>query len=167
MRFNPKRLRSGEVIAGVAALVLLLSMLLMSWYGLRGRTGPPGSRIAVTLDESGWNGLSHVRWLLLVSVAAALGLLVLQATRRAPALPAAFSVIVTVLATLSALALIYRVLISAPGSRLLGAFVGLVSGVALLYGGYRSLREEGIAEGDAPTDIPVVELDGDTASAGG
>jgi hypothetical protein len=52
--------------------------------------------------------------------------------------------------------LIYRVLIDPPPHEQAGAYLGLLSAVALAYGGYLSLRQEGIAPTDAPTEIPVV-----------
>jgi hypothetical protein len=63
---------------------------------------------------------------------------------------------------LTAVALIYRVLINMPGTsgvidHRIGGFIGLISGCAIAYGGYRSLREEGIAPPDEPRDIPTVQ----------
>jgi len=74
-----------------------------------------------------------------------------------------------VLGLLTALALIYRVLINVPGSDSVvvqkpGAFVGLVSAVAIAYGGYRSTREEGVAEKDGPQEIKTVKLRGASGS---
>ena len=55
--------------------------------------------------------------------------------------------------------LIYRVLISPPGgSRDLGGIIGLLSALAITYGGYASLRLEGIAPADGPGEIPTVSL---------
>jgi hypothetical protein len=79
-----------------------------------------------------------------------------QVTRRSPAIPVTLSMIVAVLGRIAVLALIYRVLISPPAHEQAGAYLGLLSAVGLAYGGYLSLREEGIARRDAPSDIPVV-----------
>jgi hypothetical protein len=159
--FDPSRLRRGELIVGASAIVLLASMFALKWYGLSSAIGPPGTKLGVATSLDGWSALSHIRWLVLLTIACSLGLVFLQATRRAPALPATMSVIVTVLAILTALALIYRVLINEPGADNLveqkaGAFVGLISAIALNYGGYQSLRQEGIAAGDAPVEIETV-----------
>jgi hypothetical protein len=91
-----------------------------------------------------------------VTIAAAFGLLILQATRRAPAVPVTMSLIVTVLGIITVLALIYRVLINPPAHQHTAAYLGLLSAIGLGYGGYVSLREEGIARRDAPRDIPMV-----------
>jgi drug/metabolite transporter (DMT)-like permease len=144
MEFDPSRLRRGEVLAGACAVLLLVFMLVGKWYGSGG-----GSR-------SGWESLVGLRWLLAATIAAAFGLVIAQATRRAPAVPVTLSLLVAVLGVISVLALIYRVLINPPAHEQAGAFLGLISAVGLAYGGYLSLREEGIARRDAPREIPVV-----------
>jgi hypothetical protein len=159
--FDRSRLRSGEVIAGVAAVVLLASVFLLPWYGLTGTIAPVAARLGVSTSVNGWQSLTSVRWLMLVTILAALTLVYLQGTRRAPALPASFSLIVMLLGGLTALALIYRVLINVPGTsgvidHRVGGLIGLISGCAIAYGGYRSLREEGIAPRDEPAEIPAV-----------
>jgi hypothetical protein len=146
LRFDASRVRRGEWVAGASALLLLASTFLLNWSG----------------SVNGWRGLTHLRWLVLLACLAGLALLLLQATRRTPALPAAFSVIVTVLGGLTVLALAYRVLIDPPaGSERAGAYLGLVCAIALAYGGFASLRTEGIAERDGPGEIETVRLGGD------
>ncbi len=104
MRIDISRLRPGEIIAGAAAVLLLVLMFAVPWYRVR----------ATSID--GWDSLTDLRWLLIVTIIAALALAYFQATRRAPAIPVNLSVIVTVLGLVSSLALIYRVLINVPGS---------------------------------------------------
>ncbi len=92
---------------------------------------------------------------------AAFALAYLQAAMRAPALPVTFGVIVSVLGVITVLVLIYRVLINEPGTDAVvdqraGAYLGLISACVILYGGYRSLRQEGIAERDGPQEIETV-----------
>jgi hypothetical protein len=140
MDFDPSRLRRGELLAGAGAVLLLVFMLAGKWAG----------------SHSGWMALTSLRWLIAVTVAAALGLLILQATRRAPAVPVTMSLIVMLLGIITVLALVYRVLINPPGQQHAAAYLGLLSAIALAYGGYLSLREEGIARRDAPRDIPII-----------
>jgi hypothetical protein len=140
MDFDPSRLRRGELLAGAGAVLLLVFLLAGKWAGSR----------------SGWGTLVSLRWLLAVTIAAALGLVVVQATRRAPAVPVTMSLIVAVLGAISVPAMIYRVLINPPAEQHAAAYLGLISAIALAYGGYLSMREEGIARRDAPREIPVV-----------
>lgn len=154
MDLDPGRLRRGELLAGTGAVLLLAFLLAGKWYGHGG-----GS-------QTGWQALTDLRWLLVVTIAAAFALVLAQMTRRSPAIPVTLSLVVAVLGLISLLALIYRVLINAPAHEQAGAFLGLLSGLALAYGGFLSLREEGIARRDAPRDIPVVARGGDDVPAG-
>jgi hypothetical protein len=148
MDFEASRLRRGELLAGAGAVLLLVFLLAGRWAGSR----------------SGWAALPSLRWLLALTIAAALSLVVLQATRRAPAVPVTMSLIVTVLGVITVLALVYRVLINPPGQQHAAAYLGLLSAIGLTYGGYLSLREEGIARRDAPQDIPIVRPGGESGS---
>jgi hypothetical protein len=141
MMLDPARMRRGEWLAGASAMLLLCSLLLLHWD--RGRTG--------------WRALTHLRWLVVVTIALALALAVLQAMRRAPALPSTFSMIVTVIGAIDAIALLYRVLINPPGgNEKPGAYAGLVLAIVLACAGFDSLRTEGILDRDGPAEIEVV-----------
>jgi hypothetical protein len=163
MGLDPSRLRRGELIVGAGTLVLLVSMFALKWYGPSAPFHPTAVSLGVPTSVNGWNALTHLRWLMLVTIACGLALVYLQAARRAPAVPVTFSVIVTVLGLLTALALFYRVVINEPGSdgvidQKAGAFVGLASAIAIVIGGYLSMRDEGIADRDAPSEIETVHL---------
>ncbi len=159
MDFRASRLRSGEIIAAIAAVILLVDLLAPSWYSVGGAPGP---------SVTGWEALTVMRWLILVTVAVALALAWFQATRRAPALPSSLSVIATVLGTITTLTLIWRVVISLPGpdgpagsiSAEVGAYVGLVSALLLAAGALWSLREEDPPDPARNQAIPVVPLRG-------
>jgi hypothetical protein len=152
MDFRPSRLRRGEVLAGLGAVLLLVLMLAVPWYGHGDHS------------KTGWQALTDLRWLVIVTVACALALTITQITRRSPAVPATLSVIVTVLGLLTVLALIYRVLIDALTDEQAGAYLGLLSALVLAYGGFASLRQEGIATMDAPPEIPVIRPGGESRS---
>lgn len=164
MGFEWSRLRRAEIAAGVAAVVLLLAMFLLPWYGYKGDLAPLAAKLGVKTSADAWHSLSTTRWLMLLTIAAALALVYLQGTRPSPALPATFSLFVWLLGGLTSLVLIYRVLINVPGpndvvSRDVGGFVGLVASIVIGFAGYRSLRAEGIAPHDAPKEIPTVQPD--------
>jgi hypothetical protein len=152
MDFDPSRLRRGEVLAVAGAILLLVFLFAGKWYG-------SGSR-----SQTGWQSLTDLRWLVVVTIALAFLLAITQATRRAPAIPATLSMVVTVIGLINVLALIYRVLISHPGHEQAGAYLALLSAIALAYGGFLSLRQEGVARRDAPADIPVVRPGGEQRS---
>jgi hypothetical protein len=159
MGFDPSRLRRGEWIAGAGAVLLLVFMFVLPWYRLSGAADTAGGSASL----NAWHSLTTLRWLMLVTIVAALTLCFLQATRPAPALPVSASVIDTPLAGLTALVLIYRVLINPPSllHPRIGAFLGLVAAWAIVFGAFRSLREEGLSPRDARTSIATVRLGGE------
>lgn len=111
MSVDISRLRAGEVASGLSGVLLL------SWAQRR------EARV--------------LRWLSLITGISAIALPYAQATRRAPALPVALSVVVTALGGTTAAGLLRRVLFR-PGATRLGFFAAL--GVAA--GGYASMRQE-------------------------
>jgi drug/metabolite transporter (DMT)-like permease len=140
-----RRLRWPEWLITVGGVVLLVAMVALAWYG--------SDRRSLT----GWDGVTHLRWVLLAAVILALGTAVLQAAKRAPAVPVTVTLFAALLGGVSVVVLIYRVLAEPPGgSRKAGGFVALVGALAIAYGGWRSLRTDGIAEADGPGEIPVI-----------
>lgn len=158
MEFRPSRLRRGELVAVGAAVALLVLVFLVPWYGVSARAGGNARGAATSID--GWDGLTHIRWLVLVTIAVAIALAVLQGACRAPALPVSFSMIATVLGALTSVGLIYRVLISAPGpgDPKPGAYLALVSALGLTYGAFCSLREEERPDPAQTAAVPIVRL---------
>ena len=153
------RLRSGEVIAAAAAVILLVDLLAVSWYSSTG---------VDVVSVRGWDALSILRWVILLTIVVAFALAWFQATRRAPALPVSLSTIATALGTFTTLALIWRVLISLPGpdgvgvstSADAGAYVGLASALVLTAGALWSLRQEDPPDPVRNEAIEVVTLRG-------
>jgi cytochrome bd-type quinol oxidase subunit 2 len=154
MDLDPSRLRRGELLAGASAVLLAIFLVGGKWYGAAGASGA---------SRTGWQALTDLRWLLLVTIVAAAGLVLTQVTRRAPAVPVTMSLVVMLLGIVTVVALLYRVLISPPPHQEVGAYLGLLCAVGIMVGGYFSLRQEGISRRDAPADIPIVRpgRDGD------
>jgi hypothetical protein len=158
------RLRSGELIAGVSGAALLVCLFALHWYGVSGTFAPTLSLgLHARTSWTGWQSLTYVRWLLLLTALLALALAYFQAAERAPAIPSTLSVLTTVLGGVSALTLIARV-IDTPGNHLdrrAGVYLGLAAAVGVAYGGFRSLREESGPD-PAALDIETVGLSGHT-----
>lgn len=168
MSFDPSRLRRGEVVAGLSAIALLAFEFLTPWYGLTGRAELVARAHDIPTSVNAFNGLTVIRWLLLVTVAVTLLLVYLQGSRRAPALPASLSVIVLVLATVTVVVLVYRVLLDVPQLDIptvsdqvqaqAGAYLALVSALVLTYGAFSSLREEDQADPVRNAQIPTIHV---------
>ena len=132
-----------------------------------GAGAPQAARLGFPTSVNGWHGLTTLRWFLLVTILLSLALVYAQATRRSPAVPVSLSVVGLFVALITLIALIYRVLINAPGPNSLidqkaGAFVGLIATLTIVWGGYLSLREEGVREADGPGEIETIPLTGVT-----
>ena len=159
-----QRLRRGELIAGASGAALVVFLFAVHWYHVNATFAPTlGGGLHARTTWTGWQALTYVRWLLLVTALAALALTYFQAVERAPAIPVTLAVITTVLGGLSALALIARV-IDTPGNglgRSAGVYLALAAAIGIAYGGFASLREE---DGPDPAalDIETVRLPGPT-----
>jgi ABC-type transport system involved in cytochrome c biogenesis permease subunit len=129
---NPSRLRAGEIVAGLGALLLLVSLFLR-WYA-------PGGE--------GWGSLG---WLALVpvvlAIAAGLALVVATLTERdSAAIPVAIGVATVPWALLAVLAILVR-LVAQPGPNAetlvrWPAWMGLAGAVAILVGAWRAIGDE-------------------------
>ncbi|MGH2914667.1 MAG: hypothetical protein ACRDMX_06745 [Solirubrobacteraceae bacterium] len=124
------RLRHGEVIAGLAAIALVVLMLATGWRA---------SSAHATLD--GWHALPVLRWALLITAAAGLALAATQVACRAPALPSCVSVVATTLGALTTVWLAISLAVADRGPQA-GAWAGLAVTFVLTVGAFRSLRQE-------------------------
>jgi len=150
--FDAGRLRRGELIAGVGATVLLVVLFFVPWLGHGGAGEAHGARIAAA-SLNGWHSLTYVRWVLLISVAISVALVLFTATRRSPAIPITCSIFTSVLGGLSSLLLIFRLIdpgAGQPGATTAkpGIYFGLLASLLIAYGGYRSMRAESSPFGD-------------------
>lgn len=141
------RIRVGALVSATSALALLVIMFATEWYGVAGVPDPSAVRPAVSTAENAWHGLTVTRWVLLVTIVASVGAVVLHASQREHGNKTDTSLIVAALGVLSAGLLIWRVLIVLPaGNRVidqkLGAFLGLLCALGIAWGGYEAIREQ-------------------------
>lgn len=136
-----------ELIAGAGAGLLLVSLLLLPWFGVDrgGSRFPP--RAATTGTEGGWHSLILLRWPLLFAIVVALLPLLVRPAQRWLGLPRRTNATVAALGGLTALLLAYRVLIDLPDpSRVVdqqvGAILGLVGALMITLGGLESMRAQ-------------------------
>jgi len=152
---TPPRVHVGELVSAASALVLLAIMFATEWYGVAGVPDPSYARPAVSTAENAWNGLTDVRWVMLVTIVAAVGSVFLHASQREHGSKTDTSRIVAALGTLTAVLLVYRVLIALPGDgrvldQKLGAVLGLLAALGIAWGGYESVREQRLRAGAGP-----------------
>ena len=137
----------GALVSATSALALLVIMFATEWYGVAGVPDPSAVRPAVSTAENAWHGLTVTRWVLLATIVASVGAVVLHASQRAHGNKTDTSLIVAALGALSAVLLIWRVLIVLPaGNRVidqkLGAFLGPAVRAGDRVGRYEAIREQ-------------------------
>jgi hypothetical protein len=141
---DTSRLTTGDIIAGVGGVVLLISLFL-PWYGV----SVDIAGFSASESGSGWEVLGFIDILLFLISVAAIAIVVARAAGALPAdLPA--PVILLGLGALAVLLVLYRIIdIPTEGdipeqvelSRKVGVFIALVGAAAVAYGGWRTNTE--------------------------
>ncbi len=141
------RVHRGELISLCSALLLLIIMFALEWYGVDEMPGPDTARTGLSHAENAWHALTVVRWVMVAAIAVSFGSVVVHATQRSHGVKTDTGLIVWLLGSAAAALLVYRVLIDLPSpnsvvDQKLGAYLGLLSAVGIAYGGFESMREE-------------------------
>lgn len=146
------RLSQGEKIAGIAGILLFISMF-FAWFGFDTGLDQLQRQLGVNVGSTSisfnaWESFDFIDTILLVTVIAAVAAAAMRASDAAIDLP--LNTGVAVLGGLSTVLILYRI-IDPPGSadREWGVFLGLILAGILTYGAYRAMQEEGITFSDA------------------
>lgn len=150
-----RRLRKGEWIAGVSGLVLFASLFL-PWYEVE----------RISLDVSAFEAFSVFDVLLVLVAVAGVAVLVVTAVQEAPAVGIAVEALVTLLALVVSILLVFRVLnlpdpldSTAGAGRAAFAWVGLAATVGVFVGSLVAMRDERVSEPGRPTDATGLPVD--------
>ena len=127
---DPRRLRSGELVMAAGAVGLAV-VLFADWFD----------------GHSGWSTMTVGRVLLVLTIALAATLVAVTLSARAVSTATSMAVVTIGVGTLALLYLLYRVGIDEPGRNALvgveaGAYLGLLSVLAIVVGAWRSLADE-------------------------
>jgi len=95
------KIRFGEAVAAVSALLLFIIMFL-PWYGYSAK-GTSGLGFSISANRSAWQAYGFIDLILFVTIIVALGMVVLSMTQRSAALPVSASVVVAILGGISVL----------------------------------------------------------------
>src|SRR5690242_20126869 len=106
----PRRARPGELVSAGCALTLLLLMFLVKWFGVNQLPGRANG-VERETAENAWHGLTLLRWLMLLTIVVTLGSLILHATQQSHGAENDTGALITALGALTAVLIIYRVLI--------------------------------------------------------
>ena len=143
-------LRTGEKIAGISGVALLIIMFL-SWWGAPGGAAELADLAGVDVDTSAnaWQAadILDLLWALAAIAGIALAVMALQSAQVN--MPVAMSAITAGLGGLATLTILYR-LIDTPfdAERKYGVFLGLIAAAGIAYGGWRAMQEEGTSFSD-------------------
>jgi hypothetical protein len=144
------RLRTGELIAGVSGVALLVVMFL-PWFGLPDVVADPLEQFSgIDTTVNAWEAFDFIDLVLMLAVISGVGLAVLAAAQPNVQLPVAASAITAGIGILGAVFVIYRVLdpILVGADREIGLYLGLVAVVGIAIGGWMAMQEEGTTFGD-------------------
>ncbi len=152
------KLSPGEKIAGGSAILLFIFMF-FDWFGVE-VSGVGGFSGSVPGEGgSAWDALDFIPIVLVVTIIAALVMVGLRLadSDAEPVVP--MSAAVTVLGVISVLLILFRIIdppsfgsfggVSVDATLSLGIFLGLIAAGGVAYGGYSTMKEEGITFGDA------------------
>ena len=150
---DPRRLRTGEALAGAAGLVLLVDLFL-TWYENVAVKGAALASAGADTTADAWQSFAAIDLWLALTGLVAVALAALTASQHSPAVPLATSVAVTFIGAVATVLVLYR-LVNEPGADKLidvryGAFIGLMACVAVTAGGWIAMRDEGA--GTSPAD---------------
>lgn len=144
------RLSTGEKIAGIAGVLLLIIMFAFDWFTIEvgGGFGDVGG--------NAWDTMELIRFILLLTGLAGIALAVASASQSAPNMPVALSAITAGLGILSVVLVLFRIISPPDGGagdlvdvgRGIGVFLGLLASAGVAYGGWTAMQEEGTSFGD-------------------
>jgi hypothetical protein len=152
------KLSPGEKIAGGSAILLFIFMF-FDWFGVEvsGVGGFSGS--VPGGGGNAWDALDFIPIILVIGIVAALVMVGLRLADSPyePSVP--MSTIVTVLGVISVLLILFRIIdppsfasfggVSVDATLSIGIFLGLIAAGGVAFGGYSTMKEEGITFGDA------------------
>jgi hypothetical protein len=151
------KLSTGEKVAGASAVLLFIFMF-FDWFSVEVSGGSGVFAASAVAGGNAWDALDFIPIVLIVTILAALGVVVLRLTDSAYEPPISANAVVSVLGGLSVLLILFRI-VDTPGggsipglsvdvSPALGIFLSLLAAIGIAYGGYRAMQEEGASFGD-------------------
>jgi hypothetical protein len=147
-------LRRPHWLMGGGGVALFIATFFFKWFGVSVSTSVGGASYGFDAGLDGWHSLIHTRWLLLLTILAALLAAGAQASWREPSLPVPASAIVALCAGLSAIFVLYRIaahphvdVAYGPTSlhydAELGLYLGFLACLLIAYGAFEELLEAG------------------------
>jgi hypothetical protein len=159
MDFDINRLRRADQVIGGGAIALFIFVFFFKWLGFSSNT-PLGG---INASSNGWHSFSNSRWIWLITIIVALGVVFVTATQRQIQSPVGLGAIVAGLGALSTVLILYRIFKHPSGGQSgtvagvhygysygikIGIWLGLIAAAAITYGGYLKMQAEGTSIAD-------------------
>lgn len=174
------KLRTGEIVAAVGALVLLIALLFLDWYSFGVDVEIPFGGGDISADFGAWDGEGFLGSIfnIIIFVAAAVGIgqAVVKLTSTKVSLPVALSALTAAGGVAAVVMVVLRILIKpdtgpdfsgVPGistDLAFGIFVALAGAIVLAVGGWMSMKDEGTSFSEAREQIGA-KMSAETPSA--
>lgn len=152
------KLSPGEKIAGGSAILLFIFMF-FDWFGVEVSGVPGFSGTAPGVGGSAWDTLDFIPIILMITIVAALVMVGLRLVDSVAEPVVPMSTVVTALGVIAVLLVLFRIVdppslgslggVSYEATLEIGVFLGLIAAGGIAYGGYSTMKEEGITFGDA------------------
>jgi hypothetical protein len=149
------KLSTGEKVAGGSAVLLFIFMF-FDWFSVEVSSGS-GLFSGTVGGGSAWDALDFIPIFLMITIVAAIGVVLLRLTDSTYEPPISANAVVAVLGGISILLILFRIVdppgggsvpgISVDVSPAVGIFLGLIAAAGIAYGGYRAMQEEGASFG--------------------
>ena len=134
------RLRTGEIVAGIAGLALFV-FLFFDWFG--GGTTTSGNFTIIESSRSGWDSLTDLPgFLIIMSGVAGIALAYLAASGQRVNIPVRRGATTALLGSLAVLLILWRMFAGSPTLKI-GVFLGLAAAIAITAGALMALGEDG------------------------
>ena len=152
--FDRNRLSQGELIAGIAGLVLLID-LWFKWYGVSVSGG--GLLKGFGVSANAWQSFGLIDIILFLVALIAIGVAVMRALNNMPDMPYPPATLLTIAGAIALLLIIFRIIdtpVDTQGvdaidvERKIGVWIGLLAAAALTYGGWRAMQDSGASFDD-------------------
>src|SRR3954453_9856766 len=108
VEFDRNRLSQGELIAGIAGLVLLID-LWFKWYGVKVSAGGL-QNFNIGVSANAWQGFSLIDIILFLVALIAIGVAVMRGLNRLPDMPFPPATLITIAGGLALLLILFRVI---------------------------------------------------------
>jgi hypothetical protein len=161
MGFNIGGLRRSDRIIGIGAIAFFIFLFFFKWYGVSSSTSIGG--VNYSDSANGWHTFTNSRWIWIITIIVALAVVAISAGALKFKSPVQPGVLVAGLGALSAILIIYRIIdhpsagtsgtiagvhYSASVGIKIGIWLGLIAALALTYGGYLAMQDEGTSLSD-------------------